>query len=447
MRKLLLWAALWPAALPAAAQADGTAALRALVQQVSADSLASCVRTLVSFGTRHTLSTAGSGDQGIGAARRWVLSRFQQAAAASGGRMTARIDRWTQPADSHRVDRPVLMGNVMATLRGSDPADDRVLLVTAHLDSRNSDIMDSTGRAPGANDDGSGVAALIEMARLLSRHRLRATVVLAAVTGEEQGLLGAEHLAAMAQREGWHLEAMLNNDMIGQSSAGGTGNRDNTRVRVFSEGIPVAETPQQARLRRAVAGENDSPSRELARYLARIAEDCVDNLEVALMYRSDRFLRSGDQVPFQRRGFPAVRITDYYENYDHQHQDLRRVQGVEYGDLPAFMDFEYLRKTTSLNLAALASLANAPGKPREASIVVSRLENDTRLRWRPPSAGEVGGYRVLMRATEASRWQQAFFTRDTTMRLPYAKDNYFFAVQALGPDGLAGLPAFPGISR
>lgn len=421
--------------------------IKQLVSQVSRDSLQSYVHALVSFGTRHTLSTQRDPHHGIGAARKWVLHEFQKAAAESGGRMTARIDFWEQPADNRRVNRQVRMGNVMAVLKGTDPADDRVFIVSGHLDSRNTDIMDSTDAAPGANDDASGVAAVLEMARIMSRHPGKATIIFVAVTGEEQGLLGSTHLAEEAKKKGWNVAAMLNNDMIGQSTSSGTDKHDNTRVRVFSEGVPAAETARAASLRKAMGGENDSRSRELARYIRHIATEYVPNLRVQLIYRRDRFLRGGDHLPFQDRGYTAVRITDFYENFQHQHQDVRMENGVQYGDLEKFMDFEYLRKNTCLNLVVLACLASAPSGPRNAKIDISRLTNYTRLFWQAPQYGKAKGYYVLMRETDASVWQKKFFTDQMEITLPYSKDNFLFAVQAVGEDGLMSVPVFPGIGR
>jgi Zn-dependent M28 family amino/carboxypeptidase len=268
-----------------------------------------------------------------------------------------------------------------------------------------------------------------------------------AVTGEEQGLLGSTHLAEEAAEAHWNVAAMMNNDMIGQSTSSGTDKHNNTEIRVFSEGIPVLETKEEAALRKALSGDNDSRSRELARYIKMIAGTFIDNLDVKLIYRKDRFLRGGDHLPFQQRGYTAVRLTDFYENYEHQHQDVREENGIQYGDLPRFVDDEYLRKNTGLNLAALASLANAPSPPQAVKIDISALSNDTRLYWQSPVNGEVRGYYVLMRETDAAMWQKKIYTEDTAVTLPYSRDNYFFAVQAIGKDGLMSLPVFPGIGR
>lgn len=421
--------------------------IRVMAQAISPDSLRSYVNALVSFGTRQTLSSGTDPHRGIGAARRWVLEKFREDAAVSGGRMNTYIDTWTQPADSHRINRSIIMGNVVARIQGTDPTDDRIFIVTGHLDSRRTNVMDSTEDAPGANDDASGVAALLEMARLLVAYPMKATVMLVAVTGEEQGLFGAVHLAEEAKAGHWHVAADLNNDMIGQSTSSETGLHDNTRVRVFSEAIPAAEAPEEARMRRLLGGENDSRSRELARYMKMIASAYVDNLGVELIYRRDRFLRGGDHEPFQDRGYTAVRITDYYENYTHQHQDVRTENGIQYGDLEKFMDFGYLRKTTALNLATVASLATAPSPPEKARIDISGLSNVTRLYWEAPAHGHASGYYILMRETDQPMWQRRFYTDSTEMTLPYSKDNYFFGVQAVSADGKLSVPVFPGIGR
>ncbi len=420
-----------------------------MVNQVSETNLREDIDKLVSFGTRQTFSIQTSRKKGIGAARDWVEAQLLQDARGSGGRMAVWMDRWLQKPDSStRISyQPAELVNVIATLSGTDPSDHRIFLVSGHLDSRRTDVMDSEKPSPGANDDASGVAALLEMARILSRQPFPATIMFVAFTGEEQGLFGSRHLAALARDSSWDLRAMINNDMIGQNNASGTDLVDNGRVRVFSEGIPMKETPAMAASRRALSGENDSRSRELARYIKKICEDYVDNLKVVLIYRPDRFLRGGDHLPFAAQGYPAVRLTTYYENYDHQHQDPRTEKGIEYGDLPKFMDFEYLRKNTCLNLATVACLAAAPSVPRGVKIDVSRLSNYSRLSWDPPATGRAAGYIVLMRETDQPMWQKRFFTRDLQMMLPYSRDNYFFAVQAVSPEGLKSLPVFPSIGR
>jgi hypothetical protein len=420
-----------------------------MVQEVSEKNLQEDINKLVGFGTRHSFSVQNSKKRGIGAATQWVYDAFQQDARQAGGRMTVWMDQWTEnPDSSHRIlDKPAEMANVVATLRGTDPADHRLFIMSAHLDSRRSDIRDREKNAPGANDDGSGIAAVLETARIMSNHAFSATVLFVAFSGEEEGLYGSMHLAQLARDSLWNIEALLNNDMIGQGTSSETDLKDNTHVRVFSEGIPLDESLDMARSRKSLSGENDSKSRELARYIRQIAELYINNLHVVLIYRPDRFLRSGDQAPFEAKGFTAVRITDYFENYFHQHQDVRVENGTEYGDLPEFVDFEYLEKNTALNLAVLASLANAPSVPEHVRIDMTKLSNYTRLYWDPPRIGKVAGYDVLVRETDEPMWQKNFFTRDLQMSLPFSRDNYFFAVQAVSADGLKSMPVFPSMGR
>lgn len=415
-----------------------------MVAAVRADNMEKDIHQLVGFGTRHTLSSITDKKQGIGAARNWVLQKFSSYIAGSGGRLSVQLDTVTLPADGKRLDVPVHLGNVMATLKGTDPADKRVFIVSGHLDSRASDIMNRTIAAPGANDDGSGVVALLEMVRVMHQTPFSATIIFVAVSGEEQGLLGADYLAAKAAQQGWEVGAMLNNDMIGQSTSSETNLTGNTVVRVFSEGVPALTDEKMLARIRAEGMENDSRSRQLARYIKEVGERYVDGLQVMMVYRSDRFLRGGDHLPFLRRGFTAVRITDLYENYIHQHQDVRMEKGIQYGDLPEYMDFEYLRKNTCLNLAILASLASAPAMPQDVKMDVKELTNVTRIVWQKPSYGTVKGYYVLLRETSSPVWQKKFYTTATEMTLPYSKDNYFFAVQAVGENGAESLAAFAG---
>ena len=415
-----------------------------MVKEVSADSLQSYINTLVSFGTRSTLSTQTDPKRGIGAARNWVLKKFNEFAKNSGGRLTALIDTTTvQP--SARINTPILLGNVMATLKGTDPNDPRIFIISGHLDSRRSDVMDKTGDAPGANDDGSGTAAVIECARIMSQHSFPATIIFVAVSGEEQGLYGSSFMANKAKKENWDIKAVLNNDIIGSSNSNETNIVNNTKVRVFSEGIPATATEKDLARIRALGLENDSKSRELARYVKEIGERYVDNLEVELIYRTDRFLRGGDHIPYLQNGFTAVRITEMNENFNHQHQDVRKENGIRYGDLPGFMDFEYLRKNTALNLANLSNLAKAPSVPQSVKIDVKTLSNSSSLSWQAPANGKAKGYYVLIRETSASMWQKKIFTSQISITIPYSKDNYFFAVQSVSESGNESLPVLPGI--
>ena len=418
-----------------------------MVSEVSADSLKMYIHTLVGFGTRNTLSTQTDPKRGIGAARNWVLKKFNEFAKTSGGRLTTIIDTITLLPDGKRIDAPTLLGNVMATLKGTDPNDDRIFIISGHLDNMRTNVMDGTGDAPGANDDASGTAAVIESARIMSSHSFPATIIFVAVSGEEQGLLGANFLAQKAKAQNWNVEAMLNNDIIGSNSSNETNIINNTKLRVFSEGIPAYETEKNIASIRSLGLENDGKSRQLARYVKEIGERYVDNLEVVMVYRSDRFLRGGDHLPFLQNGFAAVRFTEMNENYTRQHQDVRVENGIQYGDLPEYIDFEYLRKNTAMNLSNLANLAKAPSMPLEVKITMKGLSNSTLLSWNAPKSGKIAGYYILMRETTSPIWQKKLFTKETTMNLPYSKDNYFFAVQSVNENGNESLPVVPGVSR
>ena len=414
-----------------------------MVSEVSADSLKSYINTLVAFGTRSTLSTQSDKTKGIGAARNWVLKKFNEFAKKSNGRLTAVIDTITLPADGKRIDKPVLLGNVVATLKGTDPNDKRIFIISGHLDSRRTNVMDRTGDAPGANDDGSGTSAVIECARIMSQHSFPATVIFVAVSGEEQGLFGSTFMADKAKKENWNIEGVFNNDIIGSNNSNETNIINNTKVRVFSEGIPATATEKDIERIRALGLENDSKSRELARYIKEIGERYIDNLDVVMVYRTDRFLRGGDHLPYLKNGFTAVRITEMNENFNHQHQDVRIENGIQYGDLPQFVDYEYLRKNTALNLANLANLAKAPSVPEEVKIEVKNLSNSTSLSWQAPKTGKIKGYYILMRETTSPVWQKKIFTTENKMTLPYSKDNYFFAVQSVNESGNESLPVIP----
>jgi hypothetical protein len=420
--------------------------IEAMVKEVSPDSLRSYINHLVSFGTRNTLS-AQTGNKGIGASRNWVLNKFIEFAPASGGRLSAYIDTVTLPADGRRINKPTLLGNVVAVLKGSDANDNRVFMISGHLDSRASDVMNAAIDAPGANDDGSGVAAVIECARVMSKRNFPATIIFVAMSGEEQGLLGANFMAEKAKKENLNIEALLNNDIMGSNHSNETNIIDNTRVRVFSESFSVTDTGRIAMNIRNLGLENDGKARQLARYVKEIGERYIDNLEIVMIYRNDRFLRGGDHTPFVNRNFAAVRITEMNENYNHQHQDVRTEKGVRYGDLVEFMDFEYLRKNTAMNLANLANLSKAPSMPQEVKVDTKNLINSSSLSWTASKAGKVKGYYILMRETSSSVWQKKIFTTETSVRLPYSKDNYFFAVQSVSETGNESLPVLPSPAR
>jgi hypothetical protein len=421
--------------------------IETMVKEISPDSMKSYINKMVSFGTRSTISTTTDKKRGIGAAREWVVQKFNEFAAQSGGRLTAMVDTTTLQPDGRRVSTAVNLGNAMAILKGTDAGDDRIYLISGHLDSRVSDVMNKTSDAPGANDDGSGVAAVMECARIMSKRSFPATIIFLAVSGEEQGLLGASYLADKAKKGNWNIDAMLNNDIMGSNNSNETNIIDNTKVRVFSEAFSVQDTGRAFQNIRNLGLENDGKTRQLARYLKEVGERYVENLEVMMIYRNDRFLRGGDHTPFVQRGFAAVRITEMNENYNHQHQDLRTEKGLVYGDLVEFMDFEYLRKNTGINLATLANLAKASSAPQMVLVDVKNLTNSTTLSWKAPKNGKAKGYFILMRETTSPVWQKKIYTAQTTLTVPYSKDNYFFAVQSVSEGGNESLPVVPAVGR
>ncbi len=415
------------------------AALMARVAaDVQPDRLRAVVARLVGFGTRHTLSETRSETRGIGAARRWTEREFRAIGQACGGCLTLATP--SQTVTGNRIPRPTEVVDVLAIQRGTtDPG--RVIIISGHIDSRVTDVADFTSEAPGANDDASGVAAVIESARVLSKHKFPATLVYAVLSGEEQGLYGGKILADYARAQGWRVEAVLNNDIVGNIE-GQSGAVDNTHVRVFSEGTKAVETPEQANRRRYNGGEVDSPSRNLARYLDSLADRWLTNLDVVMIYRTDRFGRGGDQVRMLEAGFPAVRVTEAQENYNRQHQNLRTENGIRYGDVLEGVNFPYLAQVTRLNALAMASLASAP-PPTEVT-TEGAVKADTTVKWAAvPGAAE---YRVWWRATTDPQWR---FSRSagpaTSLVLPGVNiDDWFFGVQAISADGFASPIVFPG---
>jgi Zn-dependent M28 family amino/carboxypeptidase len=418
----------------AAALLATTAAAPAPVSQAE---LKSTIETLVGFGTRHTLSDTTSDTRGIGAARRWTEARFAKISKDCDGCLI--IETPSAMMTSPRVPVPARIVDVLAIQPGtSDPG--RVIIISAHIDSRNSDPLDAKGDAPGANDDGSGTAAVIEAARVLSKQKFPATIVYAVLSGEEQGLLGGKLLADTAKAKGWRVEAVLNNDIVGNSHGIG-GARDDKTVRVFSEGTKTTETPEQANRRRYNGGEVDSPARNLSRFIAALPDA---GIAVEQVYRTDRFGRGGDQVPMLEAGFPAVRITERQEHYDRQHQNIRTEDGRRYGDLIDGVDFPYLARVTGLNIKALAALASAPGTPTGVAIE-GQVSPDTTIKWKPVSGAT--GYRVWWRPTTSAAWtQQRDVGADATSLVLKGIDidSWFFGVSALGADGSASPVVFPG---
>jgi hypothetical protein len=391
---------------------------------------------LVSFGTRHTLSTQTDPSRGIGAARDWIKRRFDRYAARSNGHMTTELDSFIQPV-SERVPTPTRITNVLAILHGTDPASaDRVYFVTGHYDSRRTDVMDATGDAPGADDDASAVSAILELARVMARHPSEATIVFAPVAGEEQGLYGSNHLAQLAKARGWNVLGDLNMDIVG-SSLGGNGVREPHTIRLFSEGVPTAATPDQIASLVALGGENDSAARQLARYVKETGENRATNMHVKLVWRRDRFLRGGDQISFLQRGFPAVRFTEPNENFNHQHQDVRVENGVQFGDLPQFVDFPFLARVARVVGSSLSALARSPRPPQDAQIVATQLSYDTELRWKADPEPDVVGYEVVWRDSTAPLWTHARKVGNVTDYTIKGlnKDDNQVGVRAIDRDG------------
>ena len=417
------------AAVPAPAQTDAAAPER----------MRSLVERLVSFGTRHTLSDPDDPERGIGAARRWGASEFERYSSDCGNCLE--VTRISDTFTGERAPGGVVVEDVLAIQRGTEWPD-RVIIIQGHIDSRVSDPMDFTSDAPGANDDGSGTALVLEAARVLSRERHRSTIVYALLSGEEQGLWGGRLLARHAQEQGWDVAAVLNNDIVG-NTLGQSGEIVDDRVRVFSEGIRVSEDLEEQMIRRGNGGEEDGPSRALARAIERIAEDNPQlGLEVFKVGRPDRFRRGGDHIPMLEAGFPAVRFTVGAENYRHQHQDLRTEDGVFYGDTVDYMDFGYLGRVTALNVAVARELADAP--PAPATVVVSgAVSADTTVDWDPVEGA--AAYRVHWRRNDRSDWQHRRDVTDSELTLENVViDDHFFGVSSLSEDGEESLVTFGG---
>ncbi len=419
------------------------------IREVSADHIQQTIDKLVSFNNRSTISAQNGGSikagKGIGAAREWIKAEFERYSKDCGGCLEVKTDSFTeQPGE--RIPKPTEVTNVYAVLRGTDPQQaNRIVLVTGHYDSRNSDNLNGTDRAPGANDDASGTAVSLECARVLSKAQIKfpATIIFLTVAGEEQGLYGSKHFAQMAKQQGWKIEAVLNNDIVGGNLGA---DQDAGVVRVFSEGLPAAANEAEIRRIRMVGGESDSPSRELARYIADVGRSYDAGVKPLLIFRLDRFLRGGDHYSFNQQGFAAVRFTEFREDYNHQHQNVRTENGIEYGDLPKFIDFDYVAHVARLNAATLASLASAPAPPTSVKMQTKNLDNDTTLTWEP-SAG-AAAYEVVWRSTNASDWEYAqTVSSGARATLEVSKDNVIFAVRAVDAAGHRSLPVVPEPER
>jgi hypothetical protein len=439
--------------------------IEAALKQISAVRIQRTIETLVSFRTRNTLSSMEIDlpkGEGVTAAADWIESELNRYSAACGGCLEVKRDTFTEPPENGphaRIVRPTTISNVYAVLRGTDPAQaKRVVLVTGHYDSRNTDVMDDHGAAPGANDDASGVAVSLECARVLSKLKLPATLVFATVAGEEQGLNGSAHLAKLAKSEGWQIEGVLNNDIVGGNTTPGDKLEDKSAVRVFSEGIASTATPEEVRRLVMLGYDSDSPSRELARAITDVARTydstpAATAIHPVMEFRLDRFLRGGDHYSFNQQGFAAVRFTEWREDFNHQHQNVRTENGVEYGDLVKFVDFQYVARVARINAATMATLAAAPPPPADVQVVTSNLDNNSTLRWKAGEGAPSGTrYEVLWRELSAPNWER--FTADGmqapssadgdyTITLPVSKDNVIFGVRAVDAAGHASLAVVP----
>ncbi len=431
------------APLPIIAKPGGNAKqpqIEAIVKEISATRIEATIKKLAAFGTRHTMSDTVSETTGIGAARRWIKNELSQCA---DGKLDVQWDSHTEPVGK-RISRPTEIVNVVATLKGkTDSA--RMYVVSGHYDSRASDIMDATSLAPGANDDASGTAAVMELACVMAQYEFDATLVFMAVAGEEQGLLGATHWAQQAKEKNWQIAGMFTNDIIGSSRAE-NGMIDNRSVRLFAEGLPaVKENSPANQSLLATGGESDSPSRQLARYVKETGERYVAGMRVNIVHRRDRYLRGGDHIPFLERGYAALRFTEPNEDYRHQHQDLRTENGIKIGDLVEFVDFAYTANVARINAAALASLALAPAAPANVQLQTAQLENDTHLTWDANTEADLAGYHILWRDTTSPFWQGRIAVgnvREYRVKNK-SKDNFFFGVQAIDKDGNASVASYP----
>ncbi len=408
--------------------------IAAALKDVSAERIRSNIEKLVSFGNRSTLSAQDpesiAAGHGIGAAREWIKSQFESYAKDCGGCLEVKTDSFTQEP-TERISKPTEITDVYAVLKGTDPeAAKRIVLVSGHYDSRNSDNFNVTDAAPGANDDGSGTAVSLECARVLSKLKFPGTIIFLTVAGEEQGLNGSKHFAQMAKEQGWDIEAVLNNDIVGGDRSA---QQDAGVVRVFSEGVPVAANDKELRMIRGLGGESDSSSRQIARYVAEVDRSYHPGIKPMLIFRLDRYLRGGDHYSFNQEGYAAVRFTEFREDFDHQHQNVRTENGVEYGDLPKFVNFDYVAEVARLNAATLATMASAPAPPGKVRILTKELQNDSTLTWEA-SPGATS-YEVLWRATTDAEWDHRQDVGNVTKAtLPESKDNVIFAVRAVDKD-------------
>jgi hypothetical protein len=419
-----------------------------LVAEVSPDRLRATVDKLVSFGTRHTMSDATSPDRGIGAARNWLRDELAAIATASGrSDITVELMSHTQPP-TENIPNPVDIINVVMIIPGgadgSNPlASQRMIAILGHYDSRNADPHDASGDAPGANDNASGVAVVLELARLLSTRRCDATTVFLMTAGKEQGLLGAQWFAKTALERGWRIEAALSNDIVGDPT-GPAGKEDRARVRVFSEGVPRHASAELLAQIREMGSENDSASRQLARYMHDVAERHALPVKPWLIFRSDRFLRGGDHLAMNDHGFAAVRFTSVFEHLDRQQQNVSERDGQPYGDVARFVDANYLADVARLNAAAMFSLASSPAAPANARLIIARVAADTIIRWNPNAEADLAGYEIVCRQSTSPTWETVIDVGNVSEHtIDLSKDNWFFGVRAYDRDGFRSLVSFP----
>jgi hypothetical protein len=416
--------------------------LRELLREIDPRRVEATVQRLVAFGTRHTLSSQTDPVRGIGAARDWIFNRMTEYAAASGGRMTVEKQTFIQPV-SNRIPVPTPITNVITTLRG-DTAPDRIYVVTGHYDSRVTDVLNFTDDAPGADDDASGVATVLELVRVMSTRRSEATIVFAAVAAEEQGLYGSDHLAQVFRTAGADVQAMFSNDIVGTGNAHDGTPNDPRTIRLFVEGVPTTETPAQASIRQSVGGENDGPSRQLGRFVASVADNSSTGMNVRVVWRRDRYLRGSDHISFLLRGYPAARFTEPRENFNHEHQDVRVENGIQFGDLPEFCDFGYIARVARVNAATLWSLAQAPSTPKGVLIDTTALTNASTLRWTLGTEPDLAGYEIVWRDSTAPDWTHVIDVgKVATATVDLSKDNVQFGVRSVDTAGHRSPAAAP----
>ena len=425
--------------------------LRAMLRDIDPDRIKATILKLVSFGTRHTASSQTDPNRGIGAATDWVFGQLQSSAAASGGRMTVQKQTFTQPVASN-IPVPTTITNVIATLKGA-ASPERFYVITGHLDSRVTDVLNFTDDAPGADDDGSGVAVVLELARVFATQQFPGTLVLATVAGEEQGLFGSAFMAKQMKAAGNDVQGMFSNDIVGASQAWDGTRPDPHTVRLFVEGIPTAATPNQIALMQSVGGENDGATHQLARFVTDVAPSELTGMNVRVIWRRDRYLRGSDHLSFQQQGYPAARITEPRENFNHEHQDVRVENGVQFGDLPQFVDFDYTARVARVNGAALWALATSPATPKNLQIHTAPPPglpgtNLTALSWDANPEPDLAGYEVVMRETTAANWTSAIGVGNvTSVTLNISKDNVQFGLRAVDRAGHRSPAAFPAVAN